>query len=175
MKKLIFAIAFFMSATVNADVGPQGFSNSMDAAGSVSHSEKHFIYIKNVSNGALSSGDVVVPDSSADDGVSHGTSATAGAFPSCIIAQSSCADDALCKCQTYGVGSVNFDVDNGRATAGLQAFISEGDGGKVQSQAVGSYAAGDIPIGMFLDASTSGGVAGKDPASESLEVFIRLR
>lgn len=175
--KAIFTIALFLFASiVSADVGPSGFSNSMSNAGTVKHSEKHFIYMKsNAGSGAaLAAGDVVVPDTSADDGVSFTTSATAGAFPVGVLAEA-CSQGQLCRLQTYGLGSVNFDVGTtaapkSRATAGLQAFISEANGGKVQAEAVGSYAAGDIPIGIFMDTQ---GVS--DFESGSQEVFIRLR
>lgn len=169
MKKILLVLSMLLVATVAfADVGPVGRSASLDAAGAIQAGsvEKWFINVKNVSGGALESGDVVVPDVTEDDGYSVNTSTTAGAFPLCVLDEA-CADDAMCRCQTWGIKTdVNFDSTNANATAGLQVFISENNAGDVQAEALGSYAAGDMPIGVFLDSAS---------ASGDVEVFIKLR
>lgn len=169
MKKLMIILSVLLVATVAfADVGPVGRSAQLDATGAIQAGsvEKWFINVKNVSGGALESGDVVVPDVTEDDGYSVNTSSTAGAQPLCVLDEA-CADDAMCRCQTWGLKTdVNFDVTNGNATAGELAFISENNAGDVQGEVLGSVAASDRPIGVFLDSAA---------ASGDIEVFIKLR
>lgn len=169
MKTVVTLFALLFASIAMGDVGPSGFSNSMSNAGTVKHSEKHFIYVKNNagSGAALAVGEVVVFDTSADDGVSVTTSATAGAFPACIVSEAASQGD-LFRCQTYGLANVKFDVGTVyvTATAGQDAFLSEHEGGNVQATAFASIAASDKPIGTFLDDSAVSG---------SIEAFLRLR
>lgn len=162
----LFIALFAMTAF--ADIGLVDRSTSFDGAGSLLSGsvEKYEIVVKNQSGGALEDGDIVVWDSSNDDGYSVTTSTTAGAVPACVLSEA-CAASASCKCQTYGYKSnVNFDVTNANATAGFLVFLSESNAGDVQAEAKGSIAASDVPIGMFYDDAT---------ASGDVEVFIRLR
>lgn len=168
MKFLLALALTVFTVTAFADVGLVGRSVSVDGAGSLQSGslEKFFINVKNQSGGALLDGDVVVWDSSNDDGYSVTTSATAGAVPACVLNEA-CAASALCECQTYGLKTnVNFDVTNASSTAGFLAFISESNAGKVQAEALASYAASDVPIGMFYDTVA---------ASGDVEIFIKLR
>ena len=167
MKKLLVMLSMLlMASAVLAEEGPNR-RGSLDGAGSFKGpDEKFFISVKNVSGGALLNGDVVILDVTEDDGYSVNTSATAGAVPHCILSEA-CADDAMCKCQTYGIKSdVNFDVTNASATAGQQAFISESNAGNIEAEALGTIAASDSPVGVFFDAAS---------ASGDVELFIRLR
>lgn len=165
MKNFIVFTALMLSAFgAFSEEGPNR-RGSLDATGSFAGpDEKFFISVKNGSGGALVSGDVVILDVSADDGYTVTTSTTAGAVPHCVLAEA-CASLAMCKCQTYGLASdLNFTPDQNNAAAGGQAFISESQAGK--SDAITSPAAGDRPIGVFMDAATATG---------DVEVFIQLR
>lgn len=166
MKKLIALFLAIFSLATLADFGPVGRSVSLDGTGTLQAGslDKYFINVKNVSGGALSDGDVVILDVTEDDGYSVTTSTTAGVMPHCVIDQQ-CADDQLCRCQTYGLKTnVNFTPDQDNAAAGGLAFISESQAGKVD--AITSVGAADRPIGVFMDAVTATG---------DVELFIRLR
>lgn len=165
MKKLLVLAAMIFSVNAIADIGPAGRSGSLDAAGAFNGpAENWFINVKNISGGALVSGDVVVLDVTADDGYSVTSSTTAGDFPHCVLAVA-CADDAMCKCQTYGLkDDVNFTPDQDNAAAGGPAFLSESQAGKVD--AISAPAFSDRPIGVFYDAATATG---------DVQVFIKLR
>ena len=170
MKKLILlivSIVAIFSCAAFGDVGPVGRSTTLDGKGVIRDGgvEKWFINVKN-GGSAMNDGDVVVLDTSADDGFTIATSATAGATPLCIL-DVACAAGAVCRCQTWGLKTnVNFDSDSGVATPGEQVFISENNAGFVQSQVIGSIVASDRSIGIFYDAVT---------ATADVEVFIKLR
>ena len=168
----LFLGLLFLSVTAFADLGPVGnsFFQQLDGTAVSGSIEKWFINVKNVSGGALADGTVVVPDTTEDDGYSVTTSTTAGSTPLCIIAKedgSSCADDAVCRCQTYGLNSgVLFDSTSASATAGQSAYISESNAGYVEAEPTASLAAFDKPIGVFLDTVA---------ASGDVQLFIKLR
>lgn len=165
MKKIGLVFALLLSVATLADFGPVGRSVDLDNTGALKGGEeKFYINVQNVSGGALSDGDVVIMDVTEDDGYGVNTSSTAGAVPHCILDED-CADDELCRCQTYGLKTnVNFTPDQDNAAAGGEAFISESQAGKVD--AITSPGAADRPIGVFLDAATSSG---------DVELFIKLR
>lgn len=171
MKSIIVSFLLLFTVAAHADLGAHGRSAAKDPVTGNSlggFTEKFYVNAKNLSNGALAAGSVVVPSVVADDGYSATTSATAGAFPLCVY-EVACAVNAFCKCQTYGVANVLVDVANGISTAGQQAFLSEGTAGYAQSETLGSVAATDIPIGVFLDSDSNPGTSG------SKQVFLRLR
>jgi hypothetical protein len=161
-----------MTSTAFGDIGPVARSTSLDGTGSLQSGseEKFYIYVKNVSNGTLADGAVVVLDTSADDGYSVTTSTTAGATPICIIAREggrTCADDQLCRCQTYGLNDgVQFDATTDSHTAGQSAFISESNAGYVMGTLFTSVAASDKPVGVFYDTGDTSG---------DVQLFIKLR
>lgn len=165
MKNFVALLAVLFSVTTLGDWGPTGRSVDLDGTGALKGGEeKFYINVKNVSGGSLSDGDVVILDVTEDDGYSVNSSTTAGAVPHCVLDEA-CADDELCRCQTYGLKSnVNFTPDQNNAAAGGLAFISESQAGKVD--AISSPGAADRPIGVFFDAATATG---------DVELFIRLR
>jgi hypothetical protein len=167
MKKLLLAsMAFlFLSASVVADTGPVGRAPSLDATGAFAGpAEAWFTNVKNASGGALVSGDVVILDATEADGFSVNSTTTAGDFPHCVLAQA-CADDEMCKCQTYGLNAeLNFTPDQNDAVVGAPAFVSESQAGKADG--ITSPAFSDRPIGTFVTASSATG---------DVSVFIRLR
>ena len=169
MKKLFtLFIAVLTVFTLFADEGPVGRSAQDDATGTLipGSIEQWYIRAKNRSGGTLAAGSFVVFDTANDDGYSVTTSTTAGAVPACMFVES-CDDDKVCKCQTYGFTDVAlFDSDNGVATAGNQAFISENNAGYIQSEVLGSIAASDVPVGIFYDSPQT---------SASVELFLKMR
>jgi len=174
MKKLLLLLTLaVLSSVAFSDIGPVGRSAQDDATGTLQAGslEKWYIYVKNTSGSTASDGMLFVAETTEDDGYSVTTGTTAGSFPVCVLAKEdggSCADDEVCRCQTYGLNSgVVFDVTNGDATAGQQAFVSENTAGYVQAEALGSIAASDIPIGVFLDSYST--------TSADAEIFLRLR
>lgn len=166
MKIFTLLILALFTCVSFAEIGPVGRSVSLDATGAVQEGslDKYFVSVKNVSGGALNDGDLVILDLSADDGYSVTTSTTAGQIPHCILDEA-CADDAMCRCQTYGYKSnVNFDVTSASAVAGTFAFLGENSAGTVQAD--GTPAFSDRPVGVFYDAAA---------ASGDVELFIKLR
>jgi hypothetical protein len=161
---LITLFAACIALGVQADVGPVGRSASEDNLGSIKGVEKWFITAKNTTGSAVENGRVMIMDVAEDDGFSVKASTDASQVPVCIMDEA-CADDAQCRCQTYGLKTdVDFDASNGSAVAGRPAFISETSLGAVWYEA--SPAATDIPVGIFYDA---------DSASGEVELMIKLR
>lgn len=163
--KMILTLIMVFAFNALADVGPVGRSHALDNLGaSKGPLEQWFIYVKNVSGSTINDGDVVIADFGADgdNGYAVTTTTTAGQFPLCVMAES-CADDANCKCQTYGL-KTNVNFDAGLATAGDYAYIDESAAGSVSG--IASPDAKDTPVGVFYDTSSTSG---------DVEVFIRLR
>ncbi|MBF31902.1 MAG: hypothetical protein CL529_12095 [Aequorivita sp.] len=165
MKKLFMAfLALTITTAVMADVGPVGRSTSLNADGtSTDVLEKWFINVKNTSGGSISAGAPVILDETELDGFSVNTSSTAGKTVHCVVAVA-CADDALCKCQTYGVASVTYDATGDDAVAGAPAFIGETSGGTAYG--VTTPDALDRPFGIFLEAKSTSG---------SVSTFLKMR
>ena len=161
----------FISATAHGEIGSFGRSNEYDATGSLidSSKDKVFIKAKNVSGGALVDGDIVTwgTGSDGDDGASVTTSTSSADVGACVFDEA-CADDAVCRCQTYGYKSnVNFDSTNGASAAGNLAFISENFAGKVEVKITSSeIVASDQVVGIFFDVVSASGDA---------EMFLKMR
>ncbi len=171
MKKFTIGIFLLLATTAQADLGLVGRSVAKNPATGLSlggNSEKFFVNAKNVSNASMPVGSVMVTGTIADDGYSVTTSVTAGAFVQCVY-EEVCAVNDFCSCQTYGVADVLTDVDANIATAGQQAFISESTAGYAQPNPLGSIAAGDVYLGVFLDSDSNPGTSGLK------QVFLRLR
>lgn len=165
----VFAISSVTPSLVLADQGFVGKSSSFDVDGALKDSseEKYFIKVRNTSGGIVYNGQVLIWDSAQDDGVSATTTSSVAMNPVCVVAETSCADDKPCKCQTYGRHEgLLFDVTNAEASKDHDIFISENNAGYAQAEALASYAVGDKPIGSFLDDAT---------ASGEEEAFIDLR
>lgn len=158
----LFALVFAFS--VNADVGPRGYSAAIKVDGTVDAAtiEKHFINVINNEGASIPAGSVVQLDPSVDDGASVIIDNTASKVPLCVMV-AACADNALCSCQTYGLGNVLFDAAGGNAVAGAAFFPATGGAGYVKAGTLGGV---EIPVGMFYDAAT---------ASGTVEAFIKLR
>ena len=164
MKILLFCLLFTVSAF--SEVCLQGRSVTIDNLGNAKGGELCYINVKNIKGSALLQGQAVVFDTSVADGYSVTTSTTAGVSPVCVL-MTACANNAVCKCQTYGYASWGkYDSGNGNATAGFLAFISENVAGYIQGETKASTAASDIPIGTFLETKT---------ASADIKLFIKLR
>lgn len=168
MKFLVF-IALLLSFAVNAEVCLEGRSTKKDATGTVDAGsiEKCYVNAFNVDQGTLAAGSIVILDPTESNGYEIATSTTAGAVPHCMIMESCAQGKDPCKCQTYGyTESLLFDVTNASATVGETAFISENAAGYVQNEALGSIAASDIPVGVFLESKA---------ASGAIKAFLRMR
>ena len=164
MKKLLMALAMLSITAVSlADFGPVGRGSSLDNTGAESGAEKWFINVKNVSGGSLTANSLVILDETELDGFSVNTSSTAGKNPHCLVVEA-CADDALCKCQTYGVATIVYDATGDNAVAGAPMFLSESNAGQVYG--ITTVGASDIPFGTFLEASAVSG---------SISGFLRMR
>ena len=108
---LIFTLA--SHAIVNAPI-----TNTWDNAGTLNHKDIMWIKVKNNTGSALSSGHVVVWDTSADDGATVTTSTTRG-LPVACVAMETIAIAGYGKCQVYGYhAGVYVNVANNNATAG---------------------------------------------------------
>jgi Uncharacterized conserved protein (DUF2190) len=125
---------------------------SYDAAGTVKLQKKTFESFVNSASAALTVGEGVCLDLTADDGIAIDYCVD-GKPPIGIIVDTSCAVGARCKVQTKGVfETAVLNVAQGTATAGSQVFVYT-DGsvyGDDTDDAKGS-------LGVFLDTSTSSG------------------
>lgn len=178
MKKFLSLVLFFLLAfNVQADIGPVGrsFWQNLDGTAVSGSIEKWYIYVKNTSGGTVNDGTLFVHETTEDDGYSVTTSVTQGAVPVCVLANedaSSCSDDEVCRCQTYGRNDgVLFSTtgggnQGGSSVAGQLAYQSVSNAGYVQRIASGSATDVDRPIGMFYDALTT---------SQDAQIFLRLR
>lgn len=171
MKKLLKTLFFTSFALFNmaiADVGPVAKSTSLDNLGQLQPGslEQFFIYVKNVNGATLAQGSGVVLDYSEDDGYSVNTSVDQAARPHCMIVES-CADDALCKCQTYGYTSLAlYDNGGGDAVSGGYMFASTANAGYFVYKESGTFGTSHNAWGVFYDSSSSSG---------AVEAFIDLR
>jgi hypothetical protein len=147
--KSIFTIffAFIVSAAAFATGG------SYDATGAVKHQNKHFVAVVNSASAALTVGEAVCADLTADDGIAVDY-CTATGLPLGIIVDASCAVGARCKLQVNGVlESAVLDVTQGNAVAGDLAYVHT-DGSLFGDT---TPADGITAIGVFLDSATASG------------------
>lgn len=168
MKNLfLFILLALTSFATFADVGPVGRSTGLDLTGAVQSGseEKWFINVVNRDGSSAAAKTLMCVDTANDDGYSAITCpVTAGGLPLCVL-ESACADDAVCRCQTYGyVSGVNFSDQGGNAVAGQPAYLSEDIAGYVIANA--SAGGGDNPIGIYYDAASATG---------TVELFLRMR
>jgi len=165
MKSLFLSIVLCLGiiAPAHAIIGNIGHSTSLDYAKAVvpESVEKLFINVK--ANGAIVAGSVVALDLTADDGATIVVAPTTGLAPLCVMVDA-CADDALCKCQTYGlVDAVLFDSTAASAVAGHKAVSATGNAGYIAARA--TDLATEPSIGYFYDSAS---------ASASVQLFIKL-
>jgi hypothetical protein len=169
MKNLFtMVIMFALSFSAHALIGNQNSGAYETATGTVKNIEQIYVKVKNSHSAALTLGQVVVDDLTDDDGASVEAATTANRTPRCIIAETSCAVGAMCKCQVYGYhSSVAFDKTNanGAATAGESGFLSESFAGYVEAKPFTSTDDDDKRLGVFLDSPS---------ASSATEMFINL-
>lgn len=159
----IFALIFALSAF--AEIELVNSSNSLKYDGTVDANalEQRFVKVLNNAGYTIESGKTVVLDATADDGASVTLSTTVGLSPMCVMAES-CADNKLCKCQTYGLmDAAYFDALAGNATAGKRFYLSSANAGYIAARV--TELATEAPGGVFYDAAT---------ASGSIQVFIDL-
>lgn len=169
----IFSLMFlFLASVAFGDIGLVGssFYQQLDGTAVAGSVEKYYINCKNTKGSSVPDGSIMILDSANDDGYSCTTGATAGLTPLCVMAKedaSACADDAVCRCQTYGLNEgVLFDVTNATASADESAYISESNAGYVEAERPANLSAFDKPIGVFYDEQT---------ASADVQLFIKLR
>lgn len=152
--KLMFVLFFALMVTASAYA--QG---TYDAAGAVKSQKKQFETFVNSAAAALTVGEGVCLDLTADDGIAIDYCVD-GYPPVGIIVDTSCAVGAKCKVQTKGMfEAAVLDVTNGNAVAGNSAYVYTdgslyGDTTDTNKQ----------PVGIFLDASS---------ASGTIQVFIK--
>ncbi len=147
--KMILALAFAFTA-----FGAFAANNYIDAVGTVKTQAKQYIAVINSANAALTVGEGVCLDLTADDGISVDYCVT-GFPPIGVIVDTSCAVGARCKVQTKGMfETVVLDVTQGNAVAGSSAYVHTdgsvyGDTTDTDKQ----------PLGIFLDAASASGTA----------------
>lgn len=179
---LVFLVGLFGFFGVEAKAEQCNVGAYAQSDGTIKQKPSCWIKVKNTSGQSLSSGAVLVPDSSADDGVSATTASVVGQRVMCVLMET-VADDAFGKCQTYGYHSgvqfagsgASFTVGTDEsATADREMYVTEHFDGKVQGlsgaalEAVndGATARQVVPFGVFLDSTTS---------TTTVEAFIQIR
>lgn len=167
--KTLFLASLTLINIAFADVGPVGRSTSLDNLGQLQPGslEQFFIYVKNVNGSTIAAGSGVVLDYVEDDGYSVNLSTSQSARPHCMVVES-CADDALCKCQTYGYTSIAlFDQSGGSSVSGGYMFASTANAGYFVYKALNSAnVATASRWGVFYDSDTTSGAK---------EAFLDLR
>jgi hypothetical protein len=158
MKFLVLLVALVFSFNSFALL-QSGTSNSVDGAGTVKHEDKVFIQIKAAQ--ALTVGDVVILDVSANDGMTATKVSTVNSIPLCVVAET-IASGAFGRCQVYGLATVKHD-GTVIATAGQNYYLSATDG---YASGLASPSATTYPIGLVYD--TPGA------ASATVETFLKL-
>ncbi len=135
--------------------------NYIDATGTVVTRQKEYITVVNSASGALTVGEAVCLDLTADDGISVDFCASSGFKPLCVITDTSCAVGKRCLCQTKGFfENLVLDVTQGNAVAGGAAFAHT-DGSTYGD----TTDENKHPIGVFLDAAS---------ASGTIQAYIQL-
>lgn len=169
--KFIFTLLISLTAfNAMADYGRSGASTNLSSSGGVEAGslDKQFINVINNEGAAIAAGALVVWDNTADDGASVIIDTGRTGAPACVMVKS-CADNALCKCQTYGyVAALLFDSTAAAASANSKFYISGENAGYASARApLSTEQIGSItPGGFFYDTPT---------ASGSVEAFIKLR
>jgi hypothetical protein len=146
--KLMLALLFL--ATAFSAFGQGGV---YDLPGTVKTQKKEYIAVVNSASAALTVGEGVCADVTADDGVAVDY-CTATGLPLGIIVDTSCAVGARCKLQVGGVfESAVLDVTQGNAVAGDLAYVHT-DGSLFGDT---TPADGITAVGAFLDSSSASG------------------
>lgn len=149
---------FIVLALVSAEAMAQA-KNYIDATGAVVTREAEYSTVINSAASALTVGEAVCLDLTADDGISVDF-CTANGMPLGLIVDTSCAVGARCKLLKRGYFSAGvLDVTQGNATAGEAAFAHTD--GSVYGDLTDD---GKHPVGVFLDSSSSSG---------SIELFVK--
>lgn len=165
MKIITFIFAFILSMSAFSAIELQNRSTNLKYDGTIDTAtlEKEFINVINREGSTVAAGTIMVLDLTEDDGASVIVDGSASQTPICVMV-ASCADDALCKCQTYGkFDAALFDSTAGNATAGAPFFISTNNAGYIGAGTLGGV---EIPGGVFYDSAS---------ASASVEVFLKLK
>lgn len=145
--KLIFALFFALLVTASAYA--QG---TYTATGAVKSQYKEFKPFVNSASAALTVGEGVCLDLTADDGIAIDYCVD-GYPPVGIIVDTSCAVGAKCKVQTKGMfETAVLNVSNGNAVAGNSAFVYTT--GALYGDTTDTNKA---PVGYFLDAASVSG------------------
>jgi hypothetical protein len=146
--KTVFTLIFALVLSANAF----GVGGSYDGTGAVKTQNKEYVAVVNSASAALTVGEAVCADLTADDGIAVDY-CTASGVPLGIIVDSSCAVGARCKLQTKGVfEAAVLDVTQGNAVAGSGAYAH------TDGSLYGDTTDDDKhPVGLFLDASSASG------------------
>lgn len=154
MKMLFLVLSIVLSVEAMAQA-----KNYVDATGAVKTREAEFSTVINSASSALTAGEAVCLDLTADDGISVDFCTTNG-MPLGVIVDTSCAVGARCKLLKRGYYSVAvLDVTQGNATAGEAAYAHTD--GSVYGDLSDD---GKHPLGVFLDSSA---------ASGTIEIFVK--
>jgi hypothetical protein len=161
----LFTALFFMICALT--VSAQGVGrNYVDAVGTVQSRMAEKIVVVNSASAALTNGEAVCWDLTADDGVSVDYCAFAGQRAACMVVDTSCAVGARCVCQTKGYfPTAEFVKASGvMATAGRSLYASIDGSIYSIGDAATSQLNGSFPIATSLDSATTG----------DLEVYLDL-
>lgn len=126
-----------------------GAANYMDATGTVKTLDKKYAVVVNSAAAAVTVGKPVCWDLTADDGMSIDLCSDDGDAPACVMAETSCAVGAKCKCQTYGyISNLSVSAGGGTAAAGSVVFASQHGYATIIESPTAGY---DVPFAVMLD------------------------
>lgn len=161
--KLILAALLLISTNAFATIGNVGHSTALDYAGAIVPETVEKIFINVKAAAAITAGQVVSLDLTADDGATVVVGPTTGLAPLCF-ATTAIASGSLGKCQTYGLFDIAlFDSTASSATAGKRVWMATGNAGYIAARS--TELATEIPVGYFYDAPSVSGTA---------QIFIKL-
>lgn len=146
-----FAFVIFFALVMSA--GALGYGGSLSATGAVKTQNKEYVAVVNSAAAALTVGEAVCADLTADEGISVDYCTGTG-LPLGIIVDTSCAVGARCKLQVKGVfEAAVLDVTQGNAVAGDLAYVHT-DGSLFGDT---TPADGITAVGAFLDSASASG------------------
>lgn len=158
MKSIMFTLVLFaLSFTAAAQ------NNYINAVGTVKTRVAQYVTVVNSASAALTVGQAVCLDLTADDGISVDYCYAEGAKPLGVVTDTSCAVGARCKLQTKGYFAYGkFDYAATATVAGGMIY-ADVDGDLTRPASVTTAMA---PLGVTLDAVSAD--------SSALEIYIDL-
>ncbi len=168
MKKLIMNVAFvalillLTAQDASSFIGPaMGTSNRTDSSGTFITREQHDIVVRNSETSTISGGSLVVWETSTfADGFNVALATVKGDPAACVVVSDiTTTSIGLCRVHGFfdGIRFSGFAGTDQAATLAKPIYSNANDASTGQVQGNSAPSAGDVHIGVFLEASTASG------------------